>query len=159
MNLANRAKALNHWSADGSGKEKAGTIKDCMHVNLVPALRHHARAENALRRGVKRRKADERAEQGRVDSAITDYSALNPSTSTTSAAAGVTPKQNRCAPEQLQFIKAWSQRLDQAIATLVVEEATPLVLASKPAFRELVDTAILVGANIGQGVYTHCGEN
>jgi hypothetical protein len=60
--------------------------------------------------------------------------------------------------EQLTFVKSWCAKLDRAVASLVVEEATPLALAGKEAFKELVDTAITVGAHIGAGVYAHSGE-
>ena len=28
--LSNRAKALNHWAANGSGKDRAATTRDCL---------------------------------------------------------------------------------------------------------------------------------
>ena len=47
--LPTRAKALNHWSANGSGKDKAATIRDCPLASKVPGLVAYARAENKKR--------------------------------------------------------------------------------------------------------------
>ena len=46
--LQNRAKALNHWSKDGSGKD-AATIKDCPYSQEVAGLVEFARSENAAK--------------------------------------------------------------------------------------------------------------
>jgi hypothetical protein len=54
--------------------------------------------------------------------------------------------------DQLDFTNRWVTVLDRAIANLVIEEATPLVLARKPAFRELVSAAIEFGERVGVGV-------
>jgi len=60
--------------------------------------------------------------------------------------------------EKLSFVNAWTVQLDNAIGNLIVEEATPLVLASKPGFRELIDKAIEFGAEVGSNVYAHAGK-
>ena len=45
--------------------------------------------------------------------------------------------------------------LDQAIASVVVEEATPLALVHKPAFKECINMAIKFGVEVGADVYLH----
>ena len=44
--IAHKAKALNHWACDGSGKDPTGTIKDCSLARTVTGLVEFARAEN-----------------------------------------------------------------------------------------------------------------
>ena len=47
--LPTRAKALNHWSADGSGKDKSATIRDCSFSSLPvwEGLADWAREQNS----------------------------------------------------------------------------------------------------------------
>lgn len=46
--LSNRAKALDHWAAGGSGKDPCATIKDCPFAHTALGLREHARAQNKV---------------------------------------------------------------------------------------------------------------
>ena len=55
--LANRAKALNHWCADGSGKTQSGTVSDCHFSHEVPGLVSWAREQNALKQSAREDKA------------------------------------------------------------------------------------------------------
>jgi len=59
---------------------------------------------------------------------------------------------------RLQFVDAWCAKLDNAIGNLVMEEATPLALVGKLAFREAINTAIEFGAQVGVQVYVHSGK-
>jgi hypothetical protein len=167
VKLPNRAKALNHWAADGSGRnDSTGTIKDCPVVGNVQGLRAWARSENKQRRAKKASKAFTQKVQDEVDDAVTrdstdpDLGLFNRSRHSTVTRDSPSRSSNthRNAPDQLNFIKAWSNSLDQSIGALVVEEATPLALVGKLAFREAIDTAIELGANIGKGVYSHVGQ-
>ena len=47
--LTSKAKALNHWACDGSGKDPSATIKDCLLAAHVPGLMQFARAQNQLK--------------------------------------------------------------------------------------------------------------
>ena len=140
VKLPKRAKALNHWEADGSGRnDSTGTIKDCPVVGNVQGLRAWARSENKQRRAKKASKAFTQKVQDEVDDAVTrdstdpDLGLFNRSRDSTVTRESTSRSSNthRNAPDQLNFIKAWSNSLAQSIGALVAEETTPLVLRSR----------------------------
>ena len=58
VKLPSRAKALNHWSSNGSGKDPAATIKDCLTVRSVPGLMEWARSGNVRKKDNRHHKHD-----------------------------------------------------------------------------------------------------
>ena len=159
--LPNRTKALNHWSSDGSGhRDRAATIKDCLYAHKVVGLVAYAQVENKQRALSKQMKQDEAARQCEVDMVIdfNDPTELGPPPRRSVVSKQTATGSQSSTPDRIKFVAGWVSKLDRSIANLVVEEATPLALASKPAFREMINTAIEIGTHIGKGVYAHSGE-
>ena len=164
--LPNRGKALNHWAADGSGKQTSGTIKDCPCSHKIAGLQQFARAQNRLKAPAREEKIstarlqqqrDEAAKEAAIH-AIDSTSTFTTQVSAGSLRKGATVGTPRLASRSLEFVGAWSAKLDRAIAQVVIEEATPLVFPQKPAVREAIDAAIEFGVNVGSGVYCHAGK-
>ena len=65
--LPSKAKALNHWAANGSGRDPAATIKDCVNSCLVPRLREFARQELKARALARTKKKQLEQRQREVD--------------------------------------------------------------------------------------------
>jgi hypothetical protein len=155
--LANKAKALNHWACDGSGKDPNATIKDCSLACRVPGLVAYARSENRLKTEARNMRLLESRFQREKDAAESEAANESMSESVDNGFVRVVPpgsirkppvtKQGqRNASEQIGFVNRFNSKLDRSIANLVIEEATPLVFPTKPAFREMIDAAIEYGA-------------
>ena len=165
VKLPNRTKAIYHWANDGSGKKDvAATIKDCPCSGKVPGLQAWAREEVHKKCLAREKRKVTDAQQAEKDSARESSSEVTiaPAGSLISpgcsgSSANKRPRVGSIA-DHLSFTSRWATMLDRAIANLVIEEATPLALVQKPAFRELIDNAIGFGANVGQGVYSHMGK-
>jgi hypothetical protein len=171
VTLKNRAKALNHWACDGSGKSDAsGTIKDCLTAGCVPGLVGYAREQNVAKKQARldRKLFDDlqadknRAESAAAKEASREATMVSPGSLTKSCTLAISSSAasrstNQCAPDRLAFVQQWNSQLDRAIGNVVVEEATLLAFVRKPAFQEMVNTAIEYGAHLGQ-IYPHVGE-
>ena len=67
-------------------------------------------------------------------------------------------KSQRSAQDMIDFSAKHIKDLETSIAQHMVEENEYWVVHQKPAFREMIDEAISFGANVGVGVYKHCGK-
>lgn len=62
------------------------------------------------------------------------------------------------AKSKLEFTGSHIAKLEKSIAKHMVEDNEVLVVHQKPAFREMIDTAIAFGADVGKGVFKHPGK-
>ena len=68
--LQNKAKAINHWAGDGTGKRNAtATIRGCFEAHTVPGLVVYARQEIKSKLQAREAKEEQRHQQARKDSA------------------------------------------------------------------------------------------
>ena len=164
--LQNKAKAINHWAGDGTGKRDAtATIRGCFEAHTVPGLVVYARQEIKSKLQAREAKEELRHQQVQKDSArdkLQDSQsgatmASGASLSQAGSGEGSVSKRRRTGDigATLTFNNEWVSRMDRAIANLVVEEATPLALAHKPAFQELINMAIQFGDVVGANIYKH----
>ena len=105
-------------------------------------------------------KQDEAARQCEVDMVIDsdDPTELGPPPRRSMVSKQSATGSQSSTPDRIKFVAGWVSKQDRSIANLVVEETTLLALASKPAFRQMIDTAIEIGTHIGKDVYAHSGE-
>ena len=171
--LQNKAKALNHWAGDRSGvRDVTATIRTCFEAHTVPGLVAYARKEIKSKVQARETKEENRRQQVEKDSAregLRDSQsgatmASGASLSLAGSGEGSASKRRRTGDigDQLTFTNEWVSKVDRAIANLVVEEATSLAVAHKPAepaFQELIDTAIQFGDVIGANVYKHMNRH
>ena len=176
--MPSRAKAVNHWASDGSGKDPNATIKNCPFSHTVPGLVTWARDQNALKFAARenqktldqmqmiRDSAEEGDDEEQLDlegdQEQMRITPVNPGALTKAASGHLPPtnlpKKPTNLKEQLQFTAVHIQKLERAIANHMVEDAEALVVHQKPAFREVVNQAISFGAAIGKGVFKHVGK-
>ena len=172
--LPNRIKAVNHWASDGSGKEKSGTISNCMHSHEVPGLVEWARLQNDIKKQTREIRIHIKQIQAIRDSADSPGNSMavaqdaRPAvtmvppgllTKSASMSSGKWPKSaSENVKQRLAHTASYVEKLEAAIAQHVVEDAPALAVTLKAAFRGVVDTAIEFGANIGCGVFKHPGR-
>ena len=127
--LANGAKAINHWAADGTGKKDiSATIKDCLCVCKVPGLMEYARKE--VKKKVRIREDKEACVRQQLEKDSARASPRDSQSRATMASGASLPgsgegsvsKRRRTGDigDTLTFNNEWVSKVDRAIANLVV---------------------------------------
>lgn len=124
--LSSRAKALNHWAANGSGKDPTATIKDCLCSSMVPGLVAYAREQIALKKQQRQLKGDLEQQQREKDAADAAHREVRDQSNVTMASAGSLRTPGECSvskrarsgsvAEQLDFTNRWVTMLDRTVA-------------------------------------------
>ena len=136
----NKRKAINHWA--GVNNDPTATIAKCPSADQIAGLVEFAKSENRLHTEVKAEKALA-AEMQRKAALEAQKAALQ---AAEDSLPGITPGATPGHQPQVNFHGTVKGNLDMAIELQIVEDGMILGLPQKPAFREMLGSAIEYGA-------------
>ena len=141
----NKRKAINHWAQVHN--DPSATITRCACPHKVPGLAAFAKKETAAHRKGKADKDLAIKMQKQLDEARRreEMERISSSLPTGSVTTSKLSKDQPTLTSQSWQV-AHKQELDLAIERHIVEDATPLSLPQKPAFKEMIANAIEYGA-------------